>query len=225
MCGRFTEVVRLSVLSKRFKFLESGVPWNARYNLAPGQDALAVVNLDERKAHLMRWGLIPSWAKDPAIGYRMINARAETLLEKPSFRKPFTDRRCLVLADGFYEWKSEEGKKTKTPLRVVLKTREPFAFAGLWDIWKDPGGKEVMSFTIITTRATEALKTVHERMPVILEEKDEETWIDPNVWNPVNLQPLLKPYPSEKIDFYPVSTVVNSAQNDTEACIQPVSLV
>jgi putative SOS response-associated peptidase YedK len=225
MCGRFSEVVQLSVLSKRFKFAPGDLPWRPRYNMSPGQDGLTVVQRETRTAMMMRWGLIPHWSKDSAIGYKMINARAETLLEKPSFRKPLMEQRCLVLADGFYEWRIDPIKKAKIPLRFVLKSREPFAFAGLWDVWKDPKGKEVTSFTIITTQANEDIRPIHERMPVILEENAEDIWLDTQVWNPVILKPLLQPLSADKIEYYPVSTVVNLTQNDSEACVQPISLV
>ncbi len=225
MCGRFSEVVKLSVLSKRFKFEPGDIPWKPRYNMAPGQDGLTVIHQEKRQAVMMRWGLIPSWAKDPAIGFKMINARAETLVEKPSFRKPLMENRCLVLADGFYEWKLDPVKKIKIPMRVVLKSREPFAFAGLWDTWKDPSGKEIQSFTIITTPSNELLAPLHERMPVLLQEIEESVWLDPAMWDPKLLRPLLKSFPSDLMEFFPVSTIVNSAQNDVEACIEPISLV
>ncbi len=225
MCGRFSEFVKISILSKRFKFQPRDIPWKSRYNLAPGQQALTVVQREEREPVMMKWGLIPSWAKDPTIGFHMINARVETLLEKPSFRKPLMESRCLVLADGFYEWKVVPGQKQKIPMRIVLKSREPFAFAGLWDRWMNPQGQPVDSFAIITMPANDVMKPIHERMPVILEEKNEDAWLDPAVWDPKVLRPLLTPYPSELIDFYPVSTVVNSAQHDDESCIAPVSLV
>jgi len=193
--------------------------------MAPGQDGLTVIHQEKRQAVMMRWGLIPSWAKDPAIGFKMINARAETLVEKPSFRKPLMENRCLVLADGFYEWKLDPVKKIKIPMRVVLKSREPFAFAGLWDTWKDPSGKEIQSFTIITTPSNELLAPLHERMPVLLQEIEESVWLDPAMWDPKLLRPLLKSFPSDLMEFFPVSTIVNSAQNDVEACIEPISLV
>lgn len=170
---------------------------------------------------MMRWGLVPFWAKEASIGYKMINAKSETLTEKPSFRKPFKEKRCLVLADGFYEW-GKTDKKNKVPYRLVLKNRQPFAFAGLWDIWKTPEGDKLLSFTIITTSANELMESIHDRMPVILHEKDEAKWLDPEFKDTEKLSSLLQPYPSELMEAYKVSTIVNSPKNDTLACIEPV---
>ena len=170
---------------------------------------------------MMRWGLVPFWAKEPSIGYKMINAKSETLTEKPSFRKPFKEKRCLVLADGFYEWEKTD-KKNKVPYRFVLKNRQPFAFAGLWDVWKTPEGDTLLSFTIITTRANELMERIHDRMPVILNEKDEAKWLDPEFKDTDKLSSLLQPYPSEQMVAYKVSTIVNSPKNDTPSCIEPV---
>src|SRR3990172_2064564 len=167
------------------------------------------------------WGLVPFWAKEPSIGYKMINAKSETLSEKPSFRKPFKEKRCLVLADGFYEWEKTD-KKNKVPYRFVLKNRQPFAFAGLWDVWKTPEGDTLLSFTIITTRANELMERIHDRMPVILNEKDEAKWLDPEFKDTDKLSSLLQPYPSEQMVAYKVSTIVNSPKNDTPSCIEPV---
>ncbi len=165
----------------------------------------------------MHWGLIPSWAKDPSIGNKMINARAETLLEKPSFKRLVGKRRCLVLTDGFYEWR-KEGKR-KVPMRMLLKTRELFAFAGLWDRWKKPDGNEFQSFTIITIDANDLLRPIHDRMPVILGRDGEEKWLNPDLKDPSELLPLLKPYPSELMEAYDVSPLVNSPRNDRPECI------
>ena len=170
---------------------------------------------------MMRWGLVPFWAKEASIGYKMINAKSETLAEKPSFRKPFKEKRCLVLADGFYEWEKTD-KKNKVPYRFVLKNRQPFAFAGLWDVWKTPEGDTLLSFTIITTRANELMERIHDRMPVILNEKDEAKWLDPEFKDTDKLSSLLQPYPSEQMVAYKVSTIVNSPKNDTPSCIEPV---
>ena len=164
--------------------------------------------------------MIPSWAKEESIGNRMINARAETVAEKPSFRNSFKRRRCLVPADGFYEWKKPTGGGRKIPMRIVLKDKEPFAFAGLWDTWVNPEGEEVESFTIITTQANELLRRIHDRMPVILAEEQEATWLDQDA-DAQELLSMLKPFPGE-MEAYPVSTLVNSPSNDDQRCISPV---
>jgi len=190
-----------------------------RYNIAPTQSVIVVNDTGQRQLVQMRWGLIPSWAKDPAIGNRMINARAETLTVKPAFRVALRKRRCLILADGFYEWQKKE--KIKQPMFIRLKSREPFGFAGLWEHWNSPEGEEILTCTIITTEANELLKQVHERMPVILPREKEDEWLDPNA-EPSRLLELLKPYPSDLMEFYEVSRLVNSPANDTPDCIVPV---
>jgi putative SOS response-associated peptidase YedK len=169
----------------------------------------------------MRWGLIPHWADDPSIGNRMINARAETLTELPSFKSLVTRCRCIIPADGFYEWR-KEGKR-KVPMWVHLKTKEPFAFAGLWDVWRKSDGKKVESFTIITTEPNELVRPVHNRMPVILRPEDEEQWLDASRTPFVKAKVLLKPLPEELMDAHDVSPIVNSAKYDGPECIQPVS--
>jgi putative SOS response-associated peptidase YedK len=169
----------------------------------------------------MHWGLIPPWAADPSIGNRMINARAETLTELPSF-KPLVDRRrCIIPADGFYEWR-KEGRR-KVTMWVYLKSREPFGLAGLWDVWRKPDGKRVESFTIITTDPNELVRPIHNRMPVILRPEDEERWLDASRTPFVKAQSLLKPLPEELMDAHDVSTIVNSAKYDGPECIRPVS--
>ena len=182
MCGRITLSTDKDDLQSRWGFIDpSGVLdlIKPRYNIAPSQNSpTLVVKEDRRVLVMMRWGLVPFWAKEASIGYKMINAKSETLTEKPSFRKPFKEKRCLVLADGFYEWEKTD-KKNKVPYRFVLKNRQPFAFAGLWDVWKTPEGDTLLSFTIITTRANELMERIHDRMPVILNEKDEAKWLDP----------------------------------------------
>lgn len=220
MCGRYTQTADPDKLAQRFRLQTPGPGMSRRYNIAPTQDAPVVANDDPKRLRLMRWGLIPSWAKDEAIGNRMINARAETLAEKPSFKKPFERRRCLVLADGFYEWRKTPGV-TKVPMRFVLKSREPFAFAGLWDLWRASDGKEITSFTIVTTEANDLLRPVHDRMPVILRREDEERWLDSNQADPSRFLPLLRPYPAAEMEGYDVSTVVNSPRNDVPACVAP----
>lgn len=220
MCGRYSQTADPDRLVQRFRLDPPGPGVAHRYNIAPTQDAPVIANDAPGRLRLMRWGLIPSWAKDEAIGNRMINARAETLAEKPSFQKPLEWRRCLVLADGFYEWRKINGS-TKVPMRFVLKSREPFAFAGLWDVWRAQDGREVSSFTIVTTVANDLLRPVHGRMPVILQPEDEERWLDPGRSDPSSFLPMLKTYPTAEMDGYDVSMLVNSPRNDVPACMLP----
>ncbi len=220
MCGRFTNTVSIKKLSERFGFPVPKGNFPPRFNIAPGQEVPVVVATPQKNLELMKWGLVPSWAKEEKIGYKMINARAETLNEKPSFKRAFQTRRCLVLADGFFEWKIMPRTKTKIPMRIVLLNREPFAFAGLWETWKKPQGSPLHSFTIVTTQANEKLKTIHDRMPVILHRDDEPTWLDPENSDVEELQSLLRPYDSDEVEAYPVSTRVNSPKNDSPECIK-----
>lgn len=189
------------------------------YNIAPSQDIVIVIN-DQGKNRLIlsRWGFIPSWAKDETIGYKMINARSETITEKRTFKTAFQKSRCLIVADGFYEWRREG--KTKTPVFIRLKSGRPFAFAGLYNKWTSPEGKEITSSTIITTRANEMLEPIHDRMPVITPENRQDLWLDPDVNDKSDLLSLLKPYPSEEMEYYEVSPRVNSPRNNTPECIK-----
>lgn len=220
MCGRFTLTTDLDRLAEHFAFRAAHLSYTPRYNIAPSQLVLTLSDAQEHRAGFLRWGLIPSWAKDPGIGDRMINARAETVAEKPSFRRALQKRRCLVLADGFYEWR-KEGKK-KTPLFITLKSREPFAFAGLWERWKSPTGEAIHSCTIITTTPNTLMESIHNRMPVILPREAEMQWLDRTVEDPQALLQLLTPYPAEAMAAHPVSQLVNSPRNDTPACIEPL---
>jgi putative SOS response-associated peptidase YedK len=222
MCGRFTLTRNLKELAERFSASvpSDATPTTPRYNIAPTQNVIVVSDDGQRRLQPMRWGLIPSWAKDPAIGNRMINARAETLADKPSFRNALKKRRCIIPADGFYEW--QKLGKVKQPVHIVLKTREPFGFAGLWEHWKSPEGEEILTCTIITTEANDLLKTVHDRMPVILTREAEGVWLDPKIQEPEKLLPLLKQFPSEAMEYYPVSRQVNSPAVDQPGNIEPV---
>jgi putative SOS response-associated peptidase YedK len=202
---------------------EDTVEHSPRYNIAPTQTVPVIVeDGGEKKAVPMRWGLVPRWAKDLKIGNRLINARSETIRQKPAFRRSFLRHRCLVPADGFYEWNVTEEKKQ--PMRIVLDQGELFAFAGLWDQWESPEGDVVHSFTIITTRANEKMADIHDRMPAILHPADESVWLDPSVKDPELLRNMLQPYPSEPMEIYPVSSQVNSPHNDDPDCIQPLSV-
>lgn len=221
MCGRFTLAAELDQIEQRFSFRMTDVAFTPHYNIAPSQPVLSVMNDGKaNRAGFLRWGLIPSWAKDEAIGHRMINARAETLAEKPSFKRALQKRRCLVIADGFYEWKAA-GKK-KTPMFIALKSRHPFGFAGLWETWKSPKGEAIHSCTIITTTPNTLMESIHNRMPVILRREAEAQWLDGAVDDPQKLLPLLMPYPDNEMTAYEVSQLVNSPRNDVPACIEPV---
>jgi putative SOS response-associated peptidase YedK len=192
------------------------------YNIAPSQSVAVVANNGQSKVELFRWGLIPSWAKDAAIGNRMINARAESLAEKPSFRAAYKRRRCLILADGFYEWRQELGGKVKTPMYIRLKSSQPFAFAGLWETWQPPDAEPVLSCTIITTAPNALMEKIHNRMPVILKAEAHAQWLDPAEQTPDKLDKLLKPYPASQMVAYPVSRLVNDPKNDKPECIVPM---
>jgi len=220
MCGRFAQFSELDVLIERFGFDPGLVIIEPRYNIAPGQLAPVVVHDGRRCLQMMKWGLVPYWAKDAGVGYKMINARAETVAQKPSFKKSFAERRCLVVADGFYEWTSSVGGGEKIPMHIALKSREPFAFAGLWDAWRSPEGEMLSTFTIITTTPNELIQQIHNRMPVILRKEDEGKWLDPGEKNPVKLQLLLMPYEADEMEMFRVSRAVNSAKNDSPLCIK-----
>jgi putative SOS response-associated peptidase YedK len=222
MCGRFTLTATPEQLQQAIPVLSlPTIGISARYNIAPSQPVAVVPNDGQMKLDFYVWGLIPSWAKDPSIGSRMINARGETLAEKPSFRSAFRRRRCLIPANGFYEWQQAPGRKTKIPMYIRLKSGEPFAFAGLWESWNAPDGSNVLSCTIITTTPNSLLEPIHNRMPVILPPSAFAQWLEPGEQNPSTLQALIQPYPAEAMTAYPVSTLVNRPENDVAACIQP----
>lgn len=220
MCGRYTLKTPTNVLTELFEIEEYPSALNPSYNIAPTQEVAAVVEEDDkRKLEMFHWGLIPSWAKDPAIGNKMINARAETASEKPSFRSAFKKRRCLILADGFYEWqKTDSGKQ---PFYIHMKDGSPFAFAGLWEAWKN--GEEISSCTIITTDANDLMNEIHHRMPVILPPENYGVWLDPDFDEKEPLMDLLKPYPSDEMEAYQVSRRVNRPANNEPSCIEPAA--
>ncbi|OQP07346.1 hypothetical protein B1690_05555 [Geobacillus sp. 46C-IIa] len=220
MCGRFTLTADLEALQALFCFRYQG-PLAPRFNIAPSQEVLTVVVEEgERVGKMMRWGLVPFWAKDVRIGAKMINARSETVDEKASFRHAFKRRRCLIVADGFYEWR-KEGEK-KVPYRFTLAAGAPFAFAGLWERWDGPSGP-LETCTIITTKANELVAAIHDRMPVILPSERHGDWLDPSLDDSEYLKTFLQPYPSERMRMYEVSPLVNSPKNDVSACIEPVN--
>jgi putative SOS response-associated peptidase YedK len=222
MCGRFTLTFDPAEASEGFEDATFPAKFAPRYNIAPTQPVLAVPNDGRNTADFFVWGLIPSWAKDPEIGNKLINARGETLAEKPSFRGAYKYKRCLILADGFYEWKTEPGSKTKIPHFIHLKTGKPFAFAGLWDEWHSPEGSSIKSCTIVTTTPNKLMASIHNRMPVILHPKDYAQWLDPLPQPAEKLNPLIKDFPADLMEAFPVSTLVNSPANDRADCILPV---
>lgn len=221
MCGRFTLRTPNKELSEVFGVTVPQL--RLRYNIAPSQE-IAAVRQDEggkREFALLKWGLIPSWSKEPKTSFSTINARAETVASKPAFRSAFKKRRCLILADGFYEWQKTDG--TKQPMYIHMQDDEPFAFAGLWERWhKDD--QVIESCTIIVTEANDLMEPFHDRMPVILSPDDYDLWLDPEFEGKEKLQELLRPYPSEETEAYPVSTLVNSPKNDLEGCMERVEV-
>jgi putative SOS response-associated peptidase YedK len=220
MCGRFTLTLDPADLQDLFGLSEpppAGLL--PRYNIAPSQPVAVIANTGARKLELFQWGLIPSWAKDAKIGSRLINARAETLAEKPSFRTALKRRRCLILADGFYEWK--KAGAAKMPMYIQLKDGVPFAFAGLWETWSGPDQRPLRSCTIITTEPNALLKTIHDRMPVILPEKAWPLWLTPDELPSEKTLPLLKPYAAAQMRAAAVSPLVNNPRFDGPECVMP----
>lgn len=224
MCGRFSLVASIGELMELFGCTEvqEGMEDFQRYNFAPGQMVAAVIACPDgrRKLGYLQWGLIPSWTKDPKAGGAPINARAETLMEKMMFREAFERRRCLILCDGFYEWKSAGGS-SKQPMRMKLKSRSVFAMAGIYDTWTGPDGKKVSSCAVITTTPNERVKDIHDRMPVILQPEDEALWLDREHFDAELLQSLLVPYPAGEMEAYPVSPALGQVGNDSAALIEP----
>jgi putative SOS response-associated peptidase YedK len=223
MCGRFTLTVDPADLKEAFEWVDFGnADLTPRYNIAPTQPLAVVANTGENKLDFFTWGLVPFWAKDPSIGSRMINARSETLAEKPSFKNPFKRRRCLILADGFYEWQKIPAEKTKIPTYIHLKDGKPFAFAGLWEEWNSPDGSQILSAAIITTRPNELIAPIHNRMPVILPENTYKQWLTPGEADTTKLSPLLRAYDANLMAAYPVSRQVNNPRNDFPDNIKPL---
>lgn len=222
MCGRFTLTIDPYHLQEAFPWAVIPNDLNPRYNIAPSQPIAVIPNTGDNVVSMYKWGLIPSWSKDPSIGDRMINARAESLAEKPSFRNAFRRRRCLILADGFYEWKQIPGAKSKQPVYLRMNDGKPFAFAGLWELWSSPDGSEIRSCTIITTRPNALIEPIHNRMPVILSPDFYGLWLKPEDQPIAELNKLLEPYPANDMVAYPVSKLVNTPQYDTPELIKPV---
>jgi putative SOS response-associated peptidase YedK len=220
MCGRYTLQASPEEIAAQFA-VEDTPLFKPRYNIAPTQ-IVPVVRLrpesTKRELVQLRWGLIPSWAKDLRIGNQMINAKAETVATKPSFRSAFRKRRCLIPASGFYEWQ-QQGRQ-KQPMYIRLRDRRPFAFAGLWERWEPQDGEPVESYTIITTEPNEFMRPIHNRMPVILASQDYDRWLNPTAMTD-GLQALLKPFTVDDLEAYVVRKLVNSPRNDIPQCIEP----
>jgi putative SOS response-associated peptidase YedK len=223
MCGRYRLSRRKQLVEEYFGAVSGEDDWNPRYNVAPSQP-VPTIRQDARecvrKLSIMRWGLIPSWAKDPSIGYKTINARAETVATTPSFREPFTSQRCLIPADGFYEW--QRNGKTKQPYCFEVNDGKLFAFAGLWDRWRNPQGEPIESCTILTTKPNSLLADIHDRMPVILSSDNYDLWLDPAFRDTASVAGMLKPFDPSMMRRYPVSTRVNQVQNDDADCVKPL---
>jgi putative SOS response-associated peptidase YedK len=225
MCGRYTLRVSPAELAEIFAVINS-FDWSPRYNIAPTQTVAAVrANRDGqgRELALLKWGLIPSWAKDPKIGSSLINARAETVATKPAFRSAFRKKRCLIAVDGFYEWHAVRGQKVKQPYFIAVNDAPAFAFAGLSEHWTSPEGTPVDTCTIITTTANSLMQPIHNRMPVILDPADYDRWLDPARQDPQDVLPLLKPFPADRMHAVPVSTLVNSPRNESPQCVVPLA--
>lgn len=217
MCGRFTltqdiQTVARTIMNPRTIAIPPTLQVVPRYNIAPTQDIVTVINNGSLHVDMLRWGLIPSWSKEEKVGFRMINTRAETLAEKPSFKQLLRCKRCLVVSDGFYEWRQESDPKSKTPMYITLKSQQSFTFAGLWDSWHSPDGRQIRTCTIITTEPNELLATVHNRMPVILTPEARAIWLDSTLYGERALLPLLVPYKSDEMTTRSVSRLVNNAR-------------
>ncbi len=223
MCGRFTITLEPAFFQQELELGNLPSEWVPRYNAAPGQSIPVVRELKSRDVAMLRWGLVPFWAKDDSIGYKLINARSETLLEKPSFKNAFSKRRCLILADGFYEWQQPGVKGApKAPFRFTLKDAQPFAFAGLWESWRSPENEVIQSCTIITCKPNSLLAQIHNRMPVILDHNNCWEWLADKPEN--ELSELLRPYPADAMRGYPVGQMVNNPRIDEINLIKPLEI-
>jgi putative SOS response-associated peptidase YedK len=221
MCGRFVMISPIPVIAKRFN-VEAVCLADIKpsYNISPMQEIVIINKMDTKQLVPCRWGFLPVWVKDPSMGNKMINARAETIAEKPAFRHAFKGQRCLIAADGFYEWENRQGKKY--PVYISLKSREPFGLAGLYNFWKSSQEDTICTAVIITTETNELIKPIHDRMPVIIPKEKEDFWIDPANKNEEGLLRVLKPYPTEEMELYPVSPRINSGGYNSPANIEPV---
>lgn len=222
MCGRYSFAPELKIVNEHYDITVNDNDLDQNYNCAPSQQLPVVSNDNPGALSKYHWGLIPFWAKDKKIGYKMINARGETITEKPSFRNAFKKRRCLVPADAFYEWKRMTGSKEKIPYRIFLKDQPLFSMAGIWETWKNPEGEYIRSFSIITTTPNELMAEIHDRMPVILSKTDEKTWLESG--NQEELLNLIRPFPAAGMDAYRISKLVNSPRNNSKEIIEKVEI-
>lgn len=222
MCARVTLRSNAEKIREEFGISESqpSPDFRPSYNVSPGTEVLAVVRNGENRLALFRWGLVPSWARDPSIGNRLINARAETLARRPAYRDALLKRRCLVVVDGFYEWRKEGGRSI--PFFVHMTTNAPFGLAGLYEHWRSPEGRDVATCTVVTSRANQLLGAIHDRMPAIIAREERDAWLDPHTRDLAALGKLLQPFPPEKMEAYRVSAFVNSATHDSPECIRPL---
>ena len=225
MCGRFALSAKTKDIEKLVDGIKISTDLLPRYNIAPSQSIAAVLNMPERQLDYVRWGLVPGWAKDASIGNRMINARGETLLEKPAFKASFLRKRCIIPASGFYEWQKSASGKSKQPFFIRLRNASPFAFAGIWDRWTSPDGEPVVSAAIVTTSPNPLVERIHNRMPVILDEPSIQTWLRYDSVPVGELMGCIKPFPDEFIEAYTVSSLVNNPGNDFAECLEPANVI
>ena len=221
MCGRFTITLDPADMQQEFDLGKMPSEWKPRYNVAPTQAVPVVNDAQARDVQMMYWGLIPFWAEEKSIGARTINARSETLREKPAFRQAFMQRRCLILADGFYEWQRRDPNAPKAPMYFQIMDARPFAFAGLWETWHETPEKELHSCTIITCSPNELVAKIHDRMPVILDKHSCWQWLEEK--DPLKLQGMLAPYPADKMQTHAVGRFVNNPKVDSAECILPLA--
>ncbi len=226
MCGRYALNVQAKILEEQFRAI-CRVELGPRYNVAPSQPVAIVRDTPtEREVRLVRWGLVPSWAKDIKVGYRMINARSETAGTNGAFKHALRRRRCLVPVSGFYEWKKLEPEKArgkKLPHYIRVAGAEVFALAGLWEHWQDPAGNELESCTILTCAPNELMADLHDRMPVIVGPGDYDRWLDPSAQDPANIADLLRPFPADRMEAWPVGQAVGNVRNDGPGLVEPVA--
>jgi putative SOS response-associated peptidase YedK len=221
MCGRYSQKHTPQQIAERFEIIDPEFYFEPHYNIAPSQIAPIIIAQEHRRIVACKWGLVPFWATDPSIGNRTINARAETLIHKPAFKYAIVKRRCLIPADGFYEWQKQE-KGPSQPFHIRRPDRGLFAFAGLWAGWTSPEGEQLRTFTIITVEPNDKIRPVHDRMPAILKPEYEAMWLDPSIREPLQVIPLLQSYPDAEIEMYRISRAVNKPENDDPALIEPL---